>query len=269
MAVAEASAPRFQMGRVATRTFSVIGANILTFTLLALIPAIPAAVMYWGWSRFTVGLNPVNRQFDLGALSTASAAGFVYFICYFVFQAAVVHATVAYLNGKRASFGDALSTGLANFFPLFPLSLLVGLGVLGGMILLIVPGFIIALMWSVAVPVRVVEHTGITAALGRSSELTRGHRWAIFGLVIAFIILEVIISAIFGAVSIAQYAFSNPGDPAAVMRAWTTSPSHLASSTVTAIIYSVIAAAGAASIYYELRVIKEGIGPEALASVFD
>jgi len=32
---------------------------------------------------------------------------------------------------------------------------------------------------------------------------------------------------------------------------------------------AVIASAGVASIYYELRSIKEGIGPEALASVFD
>ena len=44
---------------------------------------------------------------------------------------------------------------------------------------------------------------------------------------------------------------------------------RLISSTITAIIYVVIAAAGIASIYYELRVIKEGIGPEALAAVFD
>jgi hypothetical protein len=32
---------------------------------------------------------------------------------------------------------------------------------------------------------------------------------------------------------------------------------------------AVLNAASIASIYYELRVIKEGIGPEALASVFD
>jgi hypothetical protein len=32
---------------------------------------------------------------------------------------------------------------------------------------------------------------------------------------------------------------------------------------------SLLLAVGTASIYYELRFIKEGVGPEALASVFD
>ncbi|HYM17026.1 MAG TPA: hypothetical protein VEU06_00560 [Micropepsaceae bacterium] len=269
MAVADAAVSRFQIGRVASRTFGVIGNNIVPFTLLALLPGVPAAFMYWGWYRFAAGLNPLERHFDLGAFSTAGVAGLIYFVAYFVFQAAVVHSTVAYLNGKRASFADALSTGLANFFPLFVLSILVGLGVLGGMILLLVPGIILALMWSVAVPVRVVEHSGITAALGRSSELTRGHRWAIFGLAVAFVIFEVIVGAVFGGLSAAQFMLSASGDPAAAMRAWTTSPSHILASTFAAIINLVIVAAGTASVYYELRVVKEGIGPEALAAVFD
>src|SRR6516225_7048953 len=129
MAVAEAAMPRFQMGRVASRTFGVIGKNILTFALLALIPGIPAAVMYSAWARF-IGPDPAVRSFDVGALSLASAAGLIYFIAYFVFQAAVVYATVAYLNGRRASFGDALSTGLKNFVPLVLLSLIVALGII-------------------------------------------------------------------------------------------------------------------------------------------
>jgi hypothetical protein len=39
--------------------------------------------------------------------------------------------------------------------------------------------------------------------------------------------------------------------------------------TVLQIIQSLIAAAGVASIYYELRSTKDGIGPESLAAVFD
>jgi hypothetical protein len=34
-------------------------------------------------------------------------------------------------------------------------------------------------------------------------------------------------------------------------------------------ISGIISSAGTASIYFELRSIKEGIGPEALAAVFD
>ena len=40
-------------------------------------------------------------------------------------------------------------------------------------------------------------------------------------------------------------------------------------SALAQMINAILSAAGTASIYYELRQIKEGIGPEALASVFD
>jgi hypothetical protein len=40
-------------------------------------------------------------------------------------------------------------------------------------------------------------------------------------------------------------------------------------STVASMISSVLSAAGTASIYSELRQIKESVGPQALAAVFD
>ncbi len=39
--------------------------------------------------------------------------------------------------------------------------------------------------------------------------------------------------------------------------------------TVIQVAESLVGAAGVASIYYELRSIKDGVGPSALASVFD
>jgi hypothetical protein len=52
---------------------------------------------------------------------------------------------------------------------------------------------------------------------------------------------------------------------AAAVNTW---PVILASA-LAQMINAILSAAGTASIYYELRQIKEGIGPEALASVFD
>ena len=80
-------------------------------------------------------------------------------ISIFVLQAAVVHGTVADLNGRRASFADCLATGLKHFFPLLLIALIYFLCVFIGLIFLIVPGIIVAVIMSVAVPVRVRVNT--------------------------------------------------------------------------------------------------------------
>jgi hypothetical protein len=127
--------------------------------------------------------------------------------------------------------------------------------------LLIVPGIMLLVMWSVAAPACVVEHTGVFGALSRSRELTRGHRWAILGLYVAVIILMIIVSMLFaGLTGMSMLAEPTSTTPSLV---------ELGSSMVSSMITSIIGSTFAAAIYYELRQIKEGIGPEALASVFD
>jgi hypothetical protein len=186
----------------------------------------------------------------------------LYFVFYFMLQAALVHGTVAYLNGRKASFGSCLSTGVRVFFPMIGISFLVGWGIILGLILLIIPGIMLAMRWIVSVPVRVTEGPGILSALGRSAELTRGHRWSIFGLVVMLFLAQIMLQA-------AAAPFTGAFGP---QTAATVSMTSLAMSEgVNLLVSAVIAmftAVGAASIYYELRSIKEGIGPEQLAAVF-
>lgn len=264
MSIADSVAPRFEMGRVVRRTFSVIANNLVTFALLSLITAIPAAL--WNWVN---SQSPGEFQFDFRTIGITAGAWLAFLISAFVLQAAVVHGTVADLNGRRAPIGACISTGFRHFLPLIGIALLYGLYVGVGLILLIVPGIIIAVMMSVAVPARVVEHTGVMVAFDRSQELTIGHRWPIFGLFVAYFILQATISTII--FSITGLSFATAPTPEGVARAAAlanTWPVILAS-TLASMINGVLSAAGTASIYYELRQIKEGVGPEALASVFD
>jgi Membrane domain of glycerophosphoryl diester phosphodiesterase len=59
-------------------------------------------------------------------------------------------------------------------------SILMGLGVGLGLVLLIVPGILLAIRWAVAVPVVMLEGLGARAAMRRSQELVRGHRKDVF-----------------------------------------------------------------------------------------
>jgi hypothetical protein len=59
-----------------------------------------------------------------------------------------------------------------------------------GLVLLIVPGLLLATWWLLIVPAIVLERRSTLEAFGRSRELVRGHGWTVFGLIVlTFLIL--------------------------------------------------------------------------------
>jgi hypothetical protein len=116
------------------------------------------------------------------------------------------------------------------------------------------------LAWAVIVPVLVVERTGVFGTFGRSAELTKGHRWAILGLAVVVWLISLVLGL---AILPFQSALVLPGGGILAM-----TPLLIVNGVVNVITTTIIAV-GTASVYYELRSIKEGIGPEQLAAVFD
>jgi hypothetical protein len=76
---------------------------------------------------------------------------------------------------------DLLKEGVKNYLPLLLLSLLFTAGVLGGTLLLIVPGIILTLAWCLILPLYTAEGLTGRAALKRSHSLTKGFKGEIFG----------------------------------------------------------------------------------------
>jgi hypothetical protein len=270
MVVGIAGAPaHFEIGRVISRTFDVIGKNPVTFFGLSLLLSIPywiftfysVLLVYFGIGSQTLASGALTQP---GALSTVVAAGAVGFLIYFIFynllQAAITHGTIVSLNGGKASFGDCFSTGIKNVVPLTAIVILAGLGIMAGCLLLIVPGIILALMWSVITPVRVAEQTGVMETLSRSSSLTRGYKGSIFGIFVIFVVLSIVADLIIRPLS-GVSMFGN----AATANA---SITFMVLTGLVRAVLGLIDAAGVASIYYELRMVKEGVGPEQLAAVF-
>ena len=129
-----------------------------------------------------------------------------------------------------------------------------------GFILLFVPGVIVALMWSVVVPVFVVEHPGVFASFGRSRALTKGHRGKIFLLVLLYIVIAWIISVAMALIM--GVSLVRPG-------AGNFAPAYLIANWLVSVPLMALVAVGVAAIYYELRLVKEGVGPQQLAAAFD
>jgi uncharacterized membrane protein len=102
-------------------------------------------------------------------------------------QAVIIHRAFQdmRLRGAVRLIGS-LNVSLRQFGILIGLAFAALLVVVG--LLLIVPGVILATIWFAALPVCIVEQRGLSASLRRSRELTRGHRWKLFGLMLLLLI---------------------------------------------------------------------------------
>ncbi len=249
------------MGRVVTRTFEVFGKNLIPFLVLATIAIAPPMLL----SFLVARIQPTSAT---PAVVPTLTAGLLFFLtsilqlimAYFL-QGALVQGAVTTLNGKPASLGECLSTALQRLPRLIGLGIISALAFGLGFVLLIVPGLILVTMWSVVGPVCVVEDKTIGACFSRSRELTQNHRWAIFGLLFVFGLICVIAGfALFPLAGVSLFPAGHNGLPS--------SAPYWIANTLLQIVTNSIGAVGIASIYYELRTIKEGVGPEQLAAVF-
>lgn len=246
----------FDLGRVIGRTFSTIRANwVIYFAASALFVGIPSALTAFGQGSLVTREDSATATFSMLFGWVLSSIGT------YVVQGMVVKATINGFNDKKTSFGSALSAGFQVFLPLLGLSIVAGLAIGLAYLLLIVPGVILTVMWSVAVPSVVVEKREIFNALQRSRDLTRGYRWHIFGLLVIYLVLAMIVGMLVGGVNLAASGAFSAGLPNV--------PLTMVTNALTNTLTTVVAAAGVAALYYELRMVKEGAGPEQLASVFD
>jgi hypothetical protein len=134
--------------------------------------------------------HPGNQLADLGAQFLWGMGALVLTLFFSaVSQAATVVAVSQVHLDRPASISDSFSRVKAEIWGVFVLILLVTLGVGAGFIALIVPGILLALMWSLSVPVKVLENKGVTDAMSRSSDLTKGDWGRVFVIWLLFILL--------------------------------------------------------------------------------
>jgi len=248
------------IGRIFNRAFGVMGSNPgVVFGVALLFGGVPR-LLY----MLLVGTNGVLRQAPLSAAAIgASLALFlVSIVSRSLVAGCITRATVAYSQGRRASFGECLSVAFSRFLPVIVVSFLFGLAVILGMILLIVPGVMLAVMWSVVVPITVEERVGIFGAFGRAQDLTRGARWKIFGLFLLLILIGLGIGLIFGLISAVAIGLSYTTPSISL-----TTPAILFNLVVTTLA-SALWAALQTALFVELREWKDGPAEQKLGDIF-
>jgi hypothetical protein len=238
----------FSAGAVLSRTFSIWLRNIVPFSILCIIVYIPDFAFGYGAIK--------NNLFGMSILTFAFVQVMLRSLLNLIATAAITYGVVMQLRGTTPSIGGSVGIGLSRALAVLGTSLLAGLAIVGGFILLVVPGIMIMCALYVAVPVAIVEKPGATAALRRSATLTSGHRGSIFGIVFVLGLLGYVVQRILMTIS---------GSGSSESQALT---GFVLTGGVSAIL-SALGATAAGVAYHDLRSAKEGVDVAQLAAVFD
>jgi hypothetical protein len=106
-----------------------------------------------------------------------------------LFTAMVVGLVDVVQDAPRTSVGGLLLAVRPVLGELILVGIVAGIGIFVGFILLVVPGLVLATIWSVVAPVVVLERPGGLRALGRSRDLVRGNGWRVFCVIFVLIFL--------------------------------------------------------------------------------
>lgn len=139
-------------------------------------------------------------------LLLSTAAGIVLAVLFWalsvLYQGMVVKLVQDVQDGRRDhSVGELLRSVEPVFWQLLAVSVLFGLGVGIGFVLLIIPGLILLVIWSVVAPVTVLERPGVFAAFGRSREMVRGNGWNVFGVIVIVFLAVAVVSIAAGLIA--------------------------------------------------------------------
>lgn len=177
----------FDIGRTFSRTWALLRQSIAGVGVFVLIvTAASMAIQGVASSMFVDQLQAARSGADPLAGLRVFASGWYWLtvlVSLTVTSFSFAGATFGMLNsaqGQPAGFSDCARAGLAKLGPILAIFLLTYIGFLVGLLLLIVPGIIVALMWSVATPALLAENLGVLDSFGRSRALTKGSRGKIF-----------------------------------------------------------------------------------------
>lgn len=240
------------------------------FSLFVGIAAIPGLLtLTWGVVTVLAVGSPrpsVERAFL--ALLTGIVSIVVYLIASALAQGATMVAVSRIQLGEETSIKDSLNAIRGRIGEISLVILNVGLRVFFGFLLLVIPGVILALAYSLAVPVAVLEERGVSASLSRSSDLTRGHRGRIFVIYLLLTVLLLIVGALWQVPSTLIMTALVGRRPSAGGLQLIQLAASLSQFVIQAV-FTPIMQIGLAVMYYDERIRKEGFDLEHMMHQLD
>jgi hypothetical protein len=157
--------------------------------------------------------------------------------------------------GNNVTIGDALRRGLSHFWPLSIAQITATIRVLFGFMLLIVPGILWMLSYSLIVPAIIVEGQRALPSLKRSRDLIKGYRGKTFCILLVVNLLQLVLAGGVGLIS--GLFFGGESGAAAVFSS--------ALNNLLSIFLTPLGIIAAILLYYDMRIRKEGFDLEMLS----
>jgi len=262
----------FRVGDVMGRAWRLCTGNILFFLavpfVIYIITFVGALVfglafVLAGWGTGSVGIMGVGIFLAVVLVLCLNLVG----------QGVLLLGAFQRLRGQPLRVADALQRVLGRLVPLIGLGVLWSLAlaitafvcfavlsgiaaVVGGWAmvlspLFLVPSAILLVMWAVVVPACIVEGLGPVASMSRSADLSSGYRWKIFGILVLLGLLILAGNAVQLILTFVSQALGT-----VVGLVWT-------------VFWTAYFNCALIMVYHDLRVAKEGVDTEQIASVFD
>jgi hypothetical protein len=260
MSMVASTVKRLDIGKVLNEGLGVLVQNFGPLFLLALLlQGVPSALGAWG--------QVIGRGNPIGGLFSA-IGGLASLFTVPVLAGALIYGSMRGLEGKPASMEECFKAGLQRWLPMLGLMIGAGILVMLGLVVLIVPGVLLALRWCVAGPILVLEGRGVADAMGRSAGLTRDRRGQIFLLFLIFLGVEFILQAVLSAMG-AGYRAAGMGFGFGFPMGYARMPAIVILLTpLVNVASSLVINPVLTALYRELRNDKEGDHPEVLGEVF-
>jgi hypothetical protein len=159
------------IGELLDRTFFYYRQHFVLFVGIAALPGLflLAAQLAAVFFKPTEGGLLLTAVFWIGTV-------FVYFATTTLAHGATVVAVSQILLSRETDVAEAFNSIRSRVGELIIISMNVGVRVTLGFLLLIVPGILLTLRYSLTIPVAVLEEKGVSGSLSRSATLTKGHR---------------------------------------------------------------------------------------------
>ncbi|MGA8872728.1 MAG: hypothetical protein WB460_16390 [Candidatus Acidiferrales bacterium] len=251
------------LGEILDRTFSLYRNNFLLFIGITAIPqllilAVHLAQLllfgYIGTTRIDPTRTALSGGIAAGALLSGLLATVVYIAAYLYAQGGTVYAVSELYLGRTTTIGESLRRMRGQAMNLFGVTLLNGIAILVGLILLIVPGIWLACRLIVCVPAALLEDLGARDSLERSYRLTEDSAGRAFVIYLIYFVLAIIVASLFTYPFDVMVALSVVKHPESV-RTWLALAQ--VGNTIGETLITPILLIATAVFYYDLRVRKE------------
>jgi hypothetical protein len=198
----EATLPRpMGIGEILSTAFQLYRRHWRTLLTIAAVVVVPLTLLHYllGDLIRTQGETTRNGVVETATWSVGIAgllAALAGILMYLVLTGAITRAVAAEVAGQDPSVEQSYRFGFHRLGSVLLVSVLVGLAIVGGLILFIIPGIYIAVRLCVSIEALVVEGRRGTEAMGRSWGLVGGHWWHAFGTIVVGGLLTGIVNAV-------------------------------------------------------------------------